>query len=1360
MADNTTTARIKLALEGASVVQQGLNKVETSVASAGKAMLGLAGGLSVAGFASWVKGAINAADETSKLAQKTGLAVNQVAGLQLAFRQSGASAEQFVPIMAKLGIAVTNGNKALDAMGVSSRNADGSLKGTRQVLGEVADKFKGYEDGAAKTALAVGLLGEEGAKLLPFLNQGADGLAAYDDMAQRLGLTLDTKTAKAAEQFNDTIDLMGQSTQGVARQVAAQLLPTLNTLAGEFFRTLTQGDALNTTVTVLSGAMRGLYAIGVGVVEAFKTVGTALGGVGAAIAAVMSGDFGQVRGILSDMSADISASWLASGASISRAWANAGDTTVAALSASAAAAREGAPAIAAAAKATNAKADADKKAAAALRERIAAAQSNNTAFDEEFKRIEDTRLAIEGRIKSGREMLEAIERETALLGLGNTEREQAIALFELERSGVVKGTEAYNAYAAAIAAAIGTKNTRQATLDAQKKAADDQLKAIEDQQEAYADMWRSVDQTAHDVFVNVADEGMDAFKRIGKTLKAAILDMLYQMTVKKWIFQISGQTGGGSVSSTGSLVDYASSAYSAYSAAAAGGAGTAGASGSMAAVGSYAGGSMSGANAAGSIYANTTGTGMNGLLATNGAYGTAGSAGASSGAGAAMGWMGWAALIAAAVMIAKNLYEKGYTRAAVGYGKEQEVKYGQYTTYTADNSMGKSFAYDTSFERFKSNMLEGLGMSEKWVDILSGTTRMATLFGRKLGAYGFNADIAGGESEVSGFARYKGGLFRSNKTVGAEVDPRDAAAFDAQVESVIEGSRAMARAMGLNEAAIDSYTGSIKVNFKGATTAQEQSERLGKAMEDLQYSLLNAAGGGRMAREEFERMQTAALEAAGAAGISAQSISDVLMNGMVQGLGGEQTGAQLADVIVGGIYRSIAQQYTQQIAQMFMGQIVTPIFTAMAAGVPISQAISAAAIDNMVANAQQAAEALNAIFSNAEFQAAMGLVGDAIASAAGSFGGIEIPNFAVEYNAAADEARRVADERLGIESELLQLLGETARLRERELLALDASNRALKQQVWLLEDAREGVDAALEALSRAADAERDRLSDALDLARDVESDLADVFGTLRDNIRELRDEVVSTAALSAEQGRRNIAAMLAGTASITPESVSDAVRAVRDGVDAARYTSAVDRDRARLLAANEFAALQALVEPRLSTAEQTVVMLETQVAQLEDQTKLAEQQVNALFGIEDGVLSMAEALADLAGAMQNYSGVREASRFASGGAFTNGVVRRPTYFDMGQMGEKTPEAIMPLANINGALGVRVIGGGSDAETKALLRELITRVRAVEGATTAVAVNSANTDRRLKNVIRAEDGNERVMVGTPGLKPLPVKETAS
>ena len=50
--------------------------------------------------------------------------------------------------------------------------------------------------------------------------------------------------------------------------------------------------------------------------------------------------------------------------------------------------------------------------------------------------------------------------------------------------------------------------------------------------------------------------------------------------------------------------------------------------------------------------------------------------------------------------------------------------------------------------------------------------------------------------------------------------------------------------------------------------------------------------------------------------------------------------------------------------------------------------------------------------------------------------------------------------------------------------------------------------------------------------------------------------------------------------------------------------------------------------------------------------------------------------------------------FATGGAFTNGIVSRPTEFSMGLMGEAGPEAIMPLANVGGSLGVRVSNEGN------------------------------------------------------------------
>ena len=116
-------------------------------------------------------------------------------------------------------------------------------------------------------------------------------------------------------------------------------------------------------------------------------------------------------------------------------------------------------------------------------------------------------------------------------------------------------------------------------------------------------------------------------------------------------------------------------------------------------------------------------------------------------------------------------------------------------------------------------------------------------------------------------------------------------------------------------------------------------------------------------------------------------------------------------------------------------------------------------------------------------------------------------------------------------------------------------------------------------------------------------------------------------------------------------------------------------------------------------------------------------------------------------------GQREGRAFAQGAAFTNGIVSRPTLFDVGLMGEGgRSEGILPLANVGGDLGVRAITG-SDAETKALLRAMLARLDALERHTASTATSSADTARRLKGVIREEGRGPRVMVGTVPDQPL-------
>jgi phage-related minor tail protein len=173
-------------------------------------------------------------------------------------------------------------------------------------------------------------------------------------------------------------------------------------------------------------------------------------------------------------------------------------------------------------------------------------------------------------------------------------------------------------------------------------------------QQEITDTWVSIDRTAHDTFVNIFEDGAGTFKRLGQTLKAALLDMLYQMTVKRWIINI-----GASMGATGGIFA-AGNAVAGQGGSALGLLGNASSiAGNWGAISGWAGGGMSTANAAGSIFANATGTGIDGLLATNGAYGTAAGGGFMSGLATAAPWIAGGLLVANALGLFRTTERKG-----------------------------------------------------------------------------------------------------------------------------------------------------------------------------------------------------------------------------------------------------------------------------------------------------------------------------------------------------------------------------------------------------------------------------------------------------------------------------------------------------------------------------------------------------------------------------------------------------------------------------------------------------------------------------------------------------------------------------
>lgn len=97
------------------------------------------------------------------------------------------------------------------------------------------------------------------------------------------------------------------------------------------------------------------------------------------------------------------------------------------------------------------------------------------------------------------------------------------------------------------------------------------------------------------------------------------------------------------------------------------------------------------------------------------------------------------------------------------------------------------------------------------------------------------------------------------------------------------------------------------------------------------------------------------------------------------------------------------------------------------------------------------------------------------------------------------DTNAIAQQAYDLQTQLLQLQGNTVELRARELALLDPSNQALQQQIWLLTDQQAAAQAA---------------ADALDAANQATQAIADEFNGLQDQLWGLQG---NTDALRAEQ---------------------------------------------------------------------------------------------------------------------------------------------------------------------------------------------------------------------------------------------------
>jgi len=270
-------------------------------------------GLKMAGIGSTVAAPLIASakvfssygDQVAKMAKRTGLSAEALSEMQFVASQTGTNFESLEMGFRRMqrsiydaGRGLSTASDALSDLGLTFNDLDGLSP--EQQFKLLADRISQVEDPTRKAAIAMTLFGRTGTNLLPMFARGAKGIDELQTEARRLGLTMSSEDAKAAEDFTDMLDRLWKVVKMGTFRIGAALAPELQRLAESITDVIIQVSgwigknrqvivtvmkaavavvagglalaALGTTIVSLAAAFGGLITIVTAVAAVFKVL--------------------------------------------------------------------------------------------------------------------------------------------------------------------------------------------------------------------------------------------------------------------------------------------------------------------------------------------------------------------------------------------------------------------------------------------------------------------------------------------------------------------------------------------------------------------------------------------------------------------------------------------------------------------------------------------------------------------------------------------------------------------------------------------------------------------------------------------------------------------------------------------------------------------------------------------------------------------------------------------------------------------------------------------------------------------------------------------------------------------------------
>ncbi len=172
-------------------------------------------------------------DSLSKTAQRVGIGVESLGALKFAAEQCGANfdilTEGIKKFQNQLGAANMGDASAINKLGKVGVSPDAFAGLTEEdQLMKLADHIKAIGDKSEQTRVAMELFGKAGFKLLPFFQEGSEGIRRLMAEGKDIGAVLGEDAVNSAVEMTDAMNRMKTSATAISNVFIANFAPSLS----------------------------------------------------------------------------------------------------------------------------------------------------------------------------------------------------------------------------------------------------------------------------------------------------------------------------------------------------------------------------------------------------------------------------------------------------------------------------------------------------------------------------------------------------------------------------------------------------------------------------------------------------------------------------------------------------------------------------------------------------------------------------------------------------------------------------------------------------------------------------------------------------------------------------------------------------------------------------------------------------------------------------------------------------------------------------------------------------------------------------------------------------------------------------